>query len=437
MEKIINHVILINMLENILKKIQFWLKWSEKYTKTDMVYLASSGLWINISQGFSTLSGLILVIALGNILPPETYGNYKFILSVVSILCISSLNGMSNAIVRSVSQGNESTIYPAIVSKAKWSIIGSIGSLFLSGYYFFINQNIEIALSFIILSIFIPFINSSSIWRDYLNGKKLYKDLGIYDAVKQIVKIVAVITTILLTRNILIIIFVYFGSEIIIKIILLIKTIKKYPPNEKIDVEAVSYGKHLSLMGVLSVISAQIDKILIFSLISPAQLAIYSFSLRPIQEIKAVLLNLMRVSLPKLSTRTSTLLQETIPRKMLVMFFALLPITIFYIFIAPIFYKLVLPQYINSVFYSQIFAVSILFFPKNIIEFAMVSQQHKKSLYISKTTYPIFKILLLPVLMPFFGILGLIYAQIVTEFFHLILLSILFFRNKKETIVSI
>ena len=39
------------------------LRWSEKYTKTDMVYLAHTGFWSNLNAFFTAFLSLLLYIA--------------------------------------------------------------------------------------------------------------------------------------------------------------------------------------------------------------------------------------------------------------------------------------------------------------------------------------------------------------------------------------
>ena len=65
-----------------------WFHWGEKYLKTDLVYLSRGGFWLSIGQGVAMLSGFFLSTAFANLLPKESFGTYKFILSGVAILGI-------------------------------------------------------------------------------------------------------------------------------------------------------------------------------------------------------------------------------------------------------------------------------------------------------------------------------------------------------------
>ena len=117
------------MLEISKIKLYKLLRWSEKWTHTDMVYIAKGGFWLTLAQIVSTFSGFLLVMAFANLLDPETYGIYKFVLSMASLFAIPTLSGMGTALVRSVAQGNEGSIIPALKIKIKWGLIGGVASI--------------------------------------------------------------------------------------------------------------------------------------------------------------------------------------------------------------------------------------------------------------------------------------------------------------------
>src|SRR3989344_8979317 len=75
--------------------------------KTDLSYVAKGGFWLGIASTISSASGLVLVYFFANYLEPETYGTYRYILSVYGLLTIASLGGISTAVTRSVAKGSE------------------------------------------------------------------------------------------------------------------------------------------------------------------------------------------------------------------------------------------------------------------------------------------------------------------------------------------
>ena len=86
------------MVQKAKNKIYKALRWSEKYTKTDMLYLAKSGSWLSFGHGFAMLSGFFMSLAFANLFPRESFGTYKFVLSMAGILGAFSLTGMGTAV---------------------------------------------------------------------------------------------------------------------------------------------------------------------------------------------------------------------------------------------------------------------------------------------------------------------------------------------------
>ena len=86
------------------------LRYLERYTKTDMVYLVKGGFWSIFSQIIVTVSTLLLAMAFAYFISKETYGQYKFILSLANILGVFTLTGLGTAVMKSVTGGFEGTL---------------------------------------------------------------------------------------------------------------------------------------------------------------------------------------------------------------------------------------------------------------------------------------------------------------------------------------
>ena len=72
-----------------------------------MMYLAQGGFWIALGHIVNGLLAFSLIVAFANLLSKETYGIYRYILSIAGVLNIFVLSGMGTAISRSVASGNE------------------------------------------------------------------------------------------------------------------------------------------------------------------------------------------------------------------------------------------------------------------------------------------------------------------------------------------
>jgi len=399
-----------------LKRIIYrLLRRSEKYTKTDMVYLAKGGFWLSLGQIISSVSTFLLAIAFANLLPKEVYGTYKYVLSLLGLLAISTLSGMGTAVTRAVAQGNDGSFLPALKLKIRWGLLGGLASLGLAGYYY-LQGNIQLTFAFLITAIFIPFMDSFSLYGSLLAGKKRFDVSSKYGIFIKIIASLLIFITLCFTKNLLAILFIYLASYTLLRLIVL-KLSLKYIENKKEDPESISYGKHLSLMNIISLIANQIDKILIFHFLGAGQLAVYSIAIALPEQIKGVLKNISNLALPKFSEKKSEEIKKTLYQKMRLFYIILLFIVIVYWLLAPTLFKLLFPQYLESVFYSQIFTFALLNIPVVFLCTPFLqSQALKNKLYKIKSIGSIVQISLILILTYFYGLLGLIIARILFRY---------------------
>ncbi len=401
------------MINNIKNKIYNLLRKSEKWTKTDMVYLAKNGFWLTISKIIGTITALGLAVAYANLLPKDVYATYKYIMSIASLFAITSLPGMETSLMRSVTLGYESSFFAAVKTKLKWSLFGILAGLGLSFYYFFQHNN-TLAIGFFIASLSSPFINSL-IYGPYLQGKKFFKTISIFNIIKQVVLSSVIITIIWFSPKIITIILSFYLLTLFFQFLFFFITCKKYPPNKKRDKKTISFGKHLSVMGILGTISEQADKILLWHFLGPTELAIYSFATLPITQFQSFLKSIPTIAFPKIVSQDVKTIKKTLPIKVLKFMAILLILVMIYIISAPYIFKFIFPKYLEAIKYSQIFALTLLFFPQRLFVQPIISIANKQKLYIIRTITPLTKIILMLALIPFLGIWGAIYALILSR----------------------
>ena len=346
------------MIKELKQKIYNLLRWSEKYTKTDMVYLTKGGSWLTLGNIVSSASSFLLAIAFANLLPKETYGIYKYILSIAGILAIPTLSGMGTAITQAVARGYEGSFLPALKTKIRWGLLGGLASLALAGYYYF-NDNTTLTISFLITAVFLPFMDSFGTYNALLQGRKLFGISTKYGIISQIIAIAILIATLFFTKNLFLIILAYFASWTLMRFIFLKITLKKFPLNATQDPETISYGKHLSLIGILGTIAAYLDRILIFHYLGATEVAIYSFAIAIPEQLKGSFKNIPALALPKLAQRSFKEINSVLCQRLLKLFIIGGLIAGIYILVAPYIFKIFFPKYLDSIFFSQIFAFTI------------------------------------------------------------------------------
>jgi len=400
---------------DLKQKIYKFLRKSEKYTKTDNIYLAKGGFWLSLKQIGTTIIALGLAMVWARFIPKEIYGKYKFVLSVASFLVIFSLPGMATATTQAVARGFDKTIEAIVKTKFKWSILGTIAGFSLA-FYYLLHGNQTLAISFLIVGIFSPFVNSFIVYGDYLTGKKRFDLQAKYGLSKTFLRASATITAILLTRNVIYLILVYFAVQAGLSIFFYILTSKKLPPTGDIDPKTVSYGKHLSLIGVLGTIATNIDKILVFHFLGAVELAIYSFAILVPNQIKGLSKNIGQLALPKFAVRDNKEIKRNIWSKTIRMGLFLIIIVVLYMVFAGLIFKLFFPAYMDSVLYTKIYSLSILGGIAIIPDVIFRAKAKTKIIYKCTIFNSLIKILILFVSLYYFGLLGLIIGYVIQQF---------------------
>lgn len=390
------------------------LKWSERYIKTDMLYLTSGGFWLFFGQGVSTLAALLLAIAFANLIEPEKYGNYKYVLALASTIGALTLTGLTTAVTRATARGHEGTFPYAFRLSLTWSVAMILVALLGAGYYY-INENMFLATSLLIIGATAPIIAATSLYRPFLVGRKNFKKASLFGILQSIVPTLSVLGGILLNLPLIGLVSIYFLSTTGVLLILFLHT-KALVKNKTVDPITNFLGKHLSIMGVISTIGNRIDSILIFQLLGGAELAIYTLATTMPDTIRGSLKNIDALAMPKFANKERGELKRAVWSKTPLIFFATLLIAIAYALASPYIFEILFPKYIAAIPFTQMYAFAI---P---LSFALASayfdsQAAVKERYILNISNAIFRIVTVVIGIYFFGIWGAIIARLVTRIF--------------------
>ena len=394
------------------KKIVSLLRWSQRYTKTDMVYIAKGSFWLLSGKGALVLISLTTTVAFANLLPLETFGTYQFVISVAGIVGISALPGMGTSVVRSIAKGKEGSLALAFKTKFTWALLGSMVLLAIALWYY-INDNNLLAVSFFIVAPILPLKLASGVSASFWAGKKRF-DMTMSLRVLADVGIAGVtITALFLSDNLWIIVLAFFGSTAFFYGLTYLYTQPK-TENGEVDKEMVPLGKSLTVMGAVETLASHLDKIILWKVLGPVQVAIYTLSIKPIKKVKGFL-PIATLALPKLSENgvKGYERKRSILRKVLIMFLVSIPFAVALAVAAPIAYKLLFPQYMDSVKYFQALTFLVAMLPATLLGTSLIAEMKTKYLYITNTVVPIIKIILFLILAPIYGIWGIVSALLI------------------------
>ena len=389
------------------------LRWSEHYTKTDMIYLSKGGFWLFLSYAVAVLVGLAVSVSFAHFLPKETFGIYKFVIGIFGILTALSLTGLRTALVPAIARGESGILRSGFFFHLRWSMLVTLSSVAVALYYY-TQGNMTLFFSLLIVGSTAPFFLSSSLYASYFEGRKLFRAKFFLNLVHNSTPAITLISTALLTSNPLILIAVYFFSNTATVLLLYLFTVRHYtlPVARSRNVE--KNAVHLSAMNIPAIIAGGIDAILIFHFLGATPLAIYAFALAPISHLSGGTKILKTLILPKVSSRDFSEVGKSLFGKTIKLFLALTVVAGAYVLFAPYLFSFLFPQYMEAVIYSQVLAISLLLSANIPIVQTFIGHSKMKEMYTLRFLSSGTRIVALLVLVPLYGLWGAVAAILIS-----------------------
>lgn len=404
------------------------LRWSEKYTKTDMVYLTKGGGWFLLGTIISLVISTISFLAFANLLTKENYGAYQYILSVADLFGIFALNGIDTAVARSVARGKDGSIREGLVTKIRWGLIGGVGAIIL-GTYYLARMNPTLGWGFIIAGLFIPFWEAPGMFTNYLQGKKRFDLFTLGDAATQFCVAAIIVPALFFTNSILVILTLYLLVFGLARTFFYFFSLWMVPPNTIPDPEMIPYGKNISFMSIIATAATSADTILLWHLLGPAPVAIYTFSQSIPGRAAGFLKIINRLAFPKMAAQDADVIRNTLMSKILSLLLISSICALAYVIAAPFLFAFFLPRYVEAVPYTMLAAMLIALQPFSLIPSSFTAQAKTQSLYIWSITAPAMRIALFVTLIPQWGLWGAIIGLVTAKALESILLTVLFYRS--------
>ena len=405
----------------------------ERLLKIDLRYLLKGGTFLTLTQVTSAVGALALTVAFANLLPIETYGTYRYILAVYTLLAIAALPGLDTAVSQSAAQGHDSALRIGVRTKFRWGLLGAVASFVYAGYYYTQGSQV-MCFIFIIVGIALPLMESFSLYTSYLNAKRLFGISASIDIATQALSIASLIVVMFLTKNILALTVAYFLPLITVRILAYWYVQRSHVHASANDTGLVQYGRSMTIFQVISRLISSADQVILFHFLGPAQVAIFSLATAIPNRAQGVFRITGTLAFPKFASRTSAEIAESLPRKMILFMIGILAICAAYIVAAPLLFTYIFPQYLPSLIYSQVaifYTLSSITYPFG--SYLMAHKKIRESYVIAISSF-IAKIVCLVGLVPFYGIWGAVVGLLATALVNILLSFWLIYRERNVTI---
>lgn len=380
---------------------------------SDLSYVINAWFWLILNKIFVFIFSFILMYVCGKFLSQKDFGIYQYILSAFGIASIASIPGANIALSRSVAKGYDGTLKFLINKRISLSFIG-LTLMLLGSFWYIINGNFTLGILFFISGIALPYMNSYDSFEYFWSGKKEFRKSTITSGLSYIIPTTLVILSVIITKNVLVAFAVLLLGNTLARMFFTKKIINEIE-NDKIDTESWSLGKHLTIIQGIDILSSYIDKIVLWFFAGPIPLAIYTFAQTPIIKIQQ-LIPIQMIALPKLSESTGERDKKEILNKFWKLFLISAPLSILLALIASPIYKIFFPIYLDSVLYLQTLCILVLFAPFILIQTVFIADMQKKLLSHIQIFFFTIKVTAFLFLVPVYGIWGIVFPMIGTEF---------------------
>ncbi|MSR76405.1 MAG: hypothetical protein EXS68_02335 [Candidatus Ryanbacteria bacterium] len=421
--------------------VDYIIRKAERFFRFDIRYILANSFWIGSGKVLATLAAFFLSVLYARYLPKAVYGDYRYILSVLSIAGIFAVPGIGTAMARAIARGFEGTFRHGgrfiFLASFGISIVGIGCALF-----FFYNGNIYLGWGFALCALFFPFVEGMGNWRNYYDGKRLFKEKTVLNTIDQLAYTICMagaIGAIIFLKldagtSLLILLLAYTLGEGLPNIVFFLQTLKKIPKNAPGEPGALRYGLHLSIANIPATIANYLDVVLLYAFMSPAAVAIYSFALALPEQLKSYLGIVTDISFPKLAVQSQNAeslrdLKKTLVTKAIKASYVTCAIVLAYIIAAPLIYSTFFPRYTEAIYLSQIFALSLVLFPFGVFNTALKAEGDMQKIYGYNVIAPVIQIAALVTLIPPYGLWGAVSARMIGRVANHIL-PLLFFIKK-------
>lgn len=388
----------------------------ETHLKTDITYLFNGVGWLTAGQIVAVLSTLSLGVFFGHVLPKETYGMYKYLLSLSNLSGVFLLSGLGVGITRAAARLKDGTLAVGFRSVLRSGIVLTT-ALFAGALYYWIHNNSTLAIGLIIIGICNPLFQAGLLYDSYLIGKKDFRVSTLFAFCSTATWTIVAISTGLATHSPVALVTGYFLVTTLSTLGFYWYVSRYRVHNNDVDIEALSYGKHMSAVNIVALFADSLDSLLLFHYLGAERLAVYAFAIAIPEQMKGIFKNIGQLSLVKFSEGNPERARQSVMRKMLILLSIVTVAVGFYIILAPFLFAILFPKYVESVIYSQIAALAIipvaLVLPYSFLQ----AQADTRSVYAITVGSAFVRILFLWLLIPIYGILGALMATVASRLF--------------------
>lgn len=406
----------------------------ERLFRTDISYLVSGLGWLGSGEVVSNLLGFLQVVAFANLVAPGEYGSFQYVQSVYGLLSLLAWPGLQVAVARASARGHDGALVRGARWRFRWALLGALlGAGF--GAYTIVRGNVALGLSIAGAALVLPVVESSSLYASFMAGRKLFRLRTIFNIAIQVVPLAVVIPLMVVAPRLPVLVLGYYLPLAVVHAVFYLSA-TRMPARTDIgeDAEMLHYGRSLSIFQGVTAVSIWADRFLLYHLLGPAPLAIFSVAMVFPRRVKGLLSIVGDLAFPKWAQKRAWEIRVSLPRKLLLETAGILVVCAVYALAAPLIFRVFFPAYRSAVPLSQVLILFSLIGLSYPIGAFLEAHKRVKELYVLHFGVFTIKIAAFVVLTPKFGLWGSVMATLLEAVANLAISLYLLFKEKSSEV---
>lgn len=263
-------------------------------------------LLVLCNQALLSIGALSIIVILAQYTPPETFGEIRYLVAILTIFSFLSLPGVSLVINHQAALMTRTDLITLVHTQFSWGFIALIGSFLVAGFHMMQGDTL-LAQAFIVGGVLCPIANLYLVPGTVLAGMRRFGLKVVIDTVIIISTLTGVVIGTIMFGSALAIVFWYYAMQALATlaalwiVFRLLRNNKKEKGTSALP-EYLLSGRQLTYLQVPFSLLPAIEKALVFLILGPVALATFVIAALPVEHFKVAFRNLTQFyMLPHLS----------------------------------------------------------------------------------------------------------------------------------------
>lgn len=396
----------------------------------DLGYFIGGSFWLNGANIVIMIGGLFLSSLFSRVWPKDVYGQFSFLTFAFSFLTLTSLSGMTEAVFQGSIEKRYGVFTQAIKRIVLFSLFGS-SALIIGSLYFFIRDNSNLGLAVFLAAFAFPFSSLAGVITAYYNGRGFFRTSSFISIGANLFSISLTAIALLVSGHFVIVALISTWSTAIFNIFLTILTFRRIE-NRKSDKKLLRLGMLMSLTSFIWLGLDYLDKLLIPLFLGFEQNAIYTFAILIPFQMQNFLKPLVTIGQTKISEVKEHDAKRVLFKKSLQFELVIVFIVASYIILCPFIFKVLYPDYKDAVLLSQIFALTLLYYPSNLFGSYLVKKRVFKRNFQASIINAFVSVSSLLLFLYLWGLIGAVISKVIVRIVQVLITQFVFWEEVEK-----